>query len=132
MTSEKLTPPIQMTWYIYKGEDLEREKRIEFPFYRRLADNFSDSELKFVDNLNISDRESAPAYPGDGFTEPYCSFECDLTRCDRSVLKALTGVDGEIYHDINYTLTLTTVSAGFKFALELDGREMGSVEATFH
>ncbi len=33
---EKVLIAIKMTWYIYIGEDLKRDQKIKFPFYRTL------------------------------------------------------------------------------------------------
>jgi hypothetical protein len=40
-----------MTWYIGVGEDLHRDQKIRFPFYRSVDKNYSPADLIFTDNL---------------------------------------------------------------------------------
>ena len=53
----------KMTWFIHKGDDLLRSRKIEFPFYR-----YWDSEPSHVDLsiLDESELEQAPKYPSFG------------------------------------------------------------------
>ena len=46
-----LTWWLQMTWYIGVGEDMHRDQKIRFPFFRNLDKDFSPSDLIFTDNL---------------------------------------------------------------------------------
>lgn len=52
-----------MTWYIEMGEDLQRDKRVEFTFYRSLDMDYTPDELIFVDDLIQSDEMEQPKYP---------------------------------------------------------------------
>lgn len=57
------------TWSLtagHQGEDLRREDRISFPFFRQLDQDYTDSELIFKDELLQSEAVSAPKYPGSG------------------------------------------------------------------
>ena len=122
---------MQMKWYIYQNEDLERDNHISMGFYRTLSAGYDASDLIFKDDLLTSEEMLPPTYPGSKVTKRYCTLRSDLTGCNKSNFQEREGDDGQTYYDINYHLTLTTVSAGFRFALEIDGKEMGSVEAKF-
>lgn len=124
-------PFVKMSWYIYQNEDLERDKRIAFPFYRTLSAGYTTSDLIFKDELLSSEELLPPAYPHKGTTNTYCTVCSDLTSYDKSVFEERRGADGNTYYNVNYNLTLTTVSAGFRFALEIDDKDIGSVEAKF-
>ena len=120
-----------MTWYIHRGEDLQREQTITFPFYRTLLDGFPDSRLIFDDELIQSENSVAPNHPYPTATRPNCLLTADLRSIDRSHFKKRTGVDGQLYVDIHYNLVITVKPAVMKFSLEVNGKEMGSVSAKY-
>ncbi|MCJ1301655.1 hypothetical protein MMC08_004456, partial [Hypocenomyce scalaris] len=121
----------KMTWYIYQGEDLERDHKIIFPFYRSLDDGFSPDRLIFKDELMQSESIQPPLYPKHGLTTPNCTLIADLRNVDRSLFRARSGHNGKVYHDVYYDLAITLQSAGMKFSLEIGGEEIGSVEAKY-
>jgi hypothetical protein len=120
-----------MTWYIYIGEDLKRDQEVKFPFYRTLEINHSPSDLIFTDKLIESKSKSPPTHPTEGETKTNCTLKSDLTTVDKSNFVKRTGVDGKQYYDIHYELVVTTQSANMKFSLEINKKEMGSVEANY-
>ena len=62
-----------MTWYIHLGDDLKRERKMEFPFYRSWNHEPSGDELVFEDWLIESSIAVAPLYPKDGELRPLFS-----------------------------------------------------------
>lgn len=120
-----------MTWYIYQGEDLERDQKIIFPFYRSLEDGFTNDRLIFKDELVQCETMQPAAYPREGVTKPNCTLTADLRTVDRSHFKARTGPNGKLYHDVFYDLAITIQSATMKFGLEIGGVEIGSVAARY-
>ena len=56
----------KMTWYIQMDDDLLRERKIEFPFYRSWDHPPSGDELVFEDTLMESSAAIAPIYPKEG------------------------------------------------------------------
>ena len=40
-----------MTWFIELGDDIERDKKIKFTFYRSIDENYKNSDLIFHDVL---------------------------------------------------------------------------------
>lgn len=50
----------------HQGDDLEREDRISFPFFRQLDEDYTVDELIFTDELMQSEAFMAPKYPGPG------------------------------------------------------------------
>ncbi|RDL33958.1 uncharacterized protein BP5553_08326 [Venustampulla echinocandica] len=119
----------RMTWYIYKGEDLKRENKINFPFYRTLDENFDADDLIFKDALVQSEQKVPPTHPGTT-TQTNCVLTADLRSADRSKFKKRIGRDGAPYVDVHYNLVVTT-GATLKFSLELHGTEIGSVDANY-
>lgn len=116
-----------MTWYIEKGEDIRREQKICFPFYRRLRPDFKDSDLIFTDTLYSDDSARANKHPKEGVVIPHCVLSADLKQIDRSHLKQKTGANGKSYVDVNYDLVISLKSALMRFSLEIKGKEFGSV-----
>lgn len=120
-----------MTWYILQGEDLVRDQKIEFPFYRSLPENFSDSELKFKSELTQCDAIRPAPYPKPGLTKVNCILESDLRSVPRTMFKKMIAKDGRPYYDVYYNLIVTIDSAVMRFSLEFNGQEMGKVEAQY-
>lgn len=121
-----------MTWYIYKGEDLKRDQVIKFPFYRILNRRYRSRDLILHDDLCYAETNAAPVYPGHT-VKMACRVRSDLSGLDKNALglKPRTGVDGKSYYKLDYSLVLSTAEANLKFSLEINGKEMSSVEATY-
>jgi hypothetical protein len=120
-----------MTWYIEKGEDLQREQKIRFPFFRRLAQGYPESHLIFEDTLYCDESVRPNRWPKEGVVKPNCTLSADLRTIDKSLLQPKTGADGKAYVDVNYDLVVSLKSALMKFSLEIKGKEFGSVNAKY-
>ncbi|KAI7775462.1 hypothetical protein LA080_006794 [Diaporthe eres] len=120
----------KLNWYIYKGEDLKRDQTIKFPITRTLRKNYRMSDLIFTSRLHYSEATAAPSYPNSQVKE-CCMVRSDLTGVSPDYFVKRTGADGKTYFDVTYDLVLCTAAANLKFSLEIDGVELGSVEATY-
>ncbi|KEF53944.1 uncharacterized protein A1O9_09739 [Exophiala aquamarina CBS 119918] len=121
----------RMTWYIEKGEDLQREQKIRFSFFRRLEPNFTASDLLFTDTLYSDESVRPNKYPKEGVVKKNCSLTADLSSIDRSTLKTKVCADGSTKVDVHYDLCISLKSALMKFSLEIRGKEFGSVAAKY-
>ncbi|KUI61322.1 hypothetical protein VP1G_08476 [Cytospora mali] len=120
----------KVTWYIYMGEDLRRDHTIKFSFVRSVKQHHSNSDLIFHDSLVYSETKAAPTYPGPD-VKTSCKLVSNLSSVDKSFFTKRIGVDGDPYLDIHYHLVISTAAANMKFSLEIEGTEIGSVEATY-
>ena len=123
--------PEQMFWYIHRGEDMRRDQKIIFTFKRSLGDDYTPSNLIFTDELLECSLDQAVKYPKKGVTSTNCRMTADLTSVGKHHFQKLTALDGTPYYDVHYDLAISTKTAIMKFALEVDGEEMGSVEASY-
>ncbi|KAL9577735.1 MAG: hypothetical protein Q9212_006175 [Teloschistes hypoglaucus] len=121
----------KMTWYIHRGEDMQRDQRIVLPFYRSLPHNPPASELIFTDELLECSLAQAPKYPQKGVTAVNCKLTADLTGVSKHHFARMVGVDGTPYVAVSYDLVVSMKTAVMKFSLEIGGEEMGSVEASY-
>jgi hypothetical protein len=112
------------------GADLNRDQTIKLPFFRCLVKRFTQYQLIFTDTLYFSEAAVAPEYPGPGVMA-CCKVRSDLRGVGKQDLERVHGVDGRVYYYVYYNLVLCTAHANLKFSLEFQGREMGSVEATY-
>lgn len=119
------------TWYITRGQDLKRDQTIRFPFYRSLAEGFSDRQLVFYDRLIQSEDKTPPRHPAPTSTKSNCTLTADLRSVNRSKFEKNIGRDGVTYHQVHYELAIKIESAVMKFSLEIDGQEMGTVNAKY-
>ena len=63
-----------MTWYINKGDDLQRSRKIDFPFYRKFEPNPSHSTLQIEEELLECSLEKAPIHAKAGKSGHLLSF----------------------------------------------------------
>jgi len=120
-----------MTWYIEKGDDLQREQKIIFRFYRRLSPDYGVNDLIFNDTLYSDESSRASPHPRDGIVKPNCTLSADLSNTNRSNFKEKVCADGKSYVDVHYDLVVSLKSALMKFSLEINGKEFGSVAAKY-
>ncbi|KAG4434043.1 hypothetical protein IFR05_010465 [Cadophora sp. M221] len=121
-----------MTWYIYQGEDLKREQVIKFPFYRAFPEaTFSTRFLTFTDEPTQSECKIPPVHPSPSATKTNCVLTADLTGVDRAQFKKTIGADGLPYIDVCYHLVITIKPAMMKFSIQVKGKEMGTVNASY-
>lgn len=114
-----------------QGEDLQRDQRVEFSFYRKLPRDFGPNDLIFVDELLECTEIEAVKYPADGVTKINCRMEADLRGVPRSEFEDRVSVDGIPYVTISYKLVITTKTAKMKFSMEIKGKELGKVDAVY-
>lgn len=119
-----------MFWYINKGEDLKRDQRVKFRFYRAIGNDHRPHELIFNQELLYSDTDRAPAYP-EASVKTLCKLRADLRQVDKSSFQQKVGVDGNTYFKVLFDLVVCTTAAHLKFSLEIEGKEMGVVDATY-
>ncbi|KAI9647988.1 hypothetical protein NHQ30_002616 [Ciborinia camelliae] len=118
-----------MTWYINRGDDLERSQKLLFSFFRTLDDLYNDS-LIFATDLQQCESIVAPVYP-DTSIKTNCTLTVDLTGVDRTNFKQNVGMNGKPCWDVHFDLVVTIMPAVMKFSLEIKGKEMGSVVAKY-
>lgn len=121
-----------MTWYILAGEELKRDEKIKFPFYRSVGEKLADDELTFVDQLIQCESTHPATYPGQS-TSVNCTLTADLRGINRDLLQKKTSANFKRYYDIEFDLVVTLEAASpvMKFSLEVGGQEMGSVKARY-
>lgn len=120
-----------MTWYINRGEDLVREQTIRFPFFQSLPAHYNNLDLVFHTRLRQSECKAASEHLSPGTTRSNCNLPADLRGADLSKFKKRIGTNGLTYFDVHYDLAVTIAPAVMKFSLEMDGKEMGTVNANY-
>ncbi|KAL9027295.1 MAG: hypothetical protein Q9196_004162 [Gyalolechia fulgens] len=121
----------KMTWYINRGEDMRRDQKIVFHFYRSFPEDCLPSGLICTDDLLECSLDQAIKYPKTGITSINCKLTADLTAVNKRHFQSKIGIDGTPYFDIHYDLIVSTKTALMKFSLEVAGEEMGSITAKY-
>ena len=101
------------------------------PVYRTLPADFTGNDLVFEDSLTESPSVKPPKYPRKGLTRTNCVLKADLRSVDRSEFKAKTSPSGVGYVEVWYKLGVKIKPANMEFSLEINGKEMGKVEANY-
>ncbi|KAF4497861.1 Hsp70 family [Fusarium agapanthi] len=120
----------KMWWYILKGQDLKRDQDIRHSFNRHVPKDHCDKDLLFRDKLSMSEVVLAPQYPTRD-VRTNCTLTSDLRGVDKSLFKERVGIDGREWLQVKFELVISTREAAMKFWLEYDGKEVGSVFATY-
>jgi len=120
-----------MTWYIKKGDDLLRSRKITFPFYQKFKPNPSKSELLVESELLECSIDREPVHPKDGVTSRNCNLKADLSSVPKEVFKRKKlGATGE-YWELHYNLLVSVESGPMIFSLEIGGKQYGQVSADY-
>ncbi|KFG86767.1 putative hsp70 protein [Metarhizium anisopliae] len=98
----------KMTWFINKGEDIQRDHKIKFSFFRTLEKGYTNPELIFRDKL----------------------YECQ-DSIPKSYLIKKKDPHGVTYYELHYDLVISLESAIMTFSLEVDGKTMGCVNVDY-
>jgi molecular chaperone DnaK (HSP70) len=122
----------RMTWFINIGDDILRDQKIKFSFFRSIDEDYSPRDLIFKDTLFECADSHAPTHfsKGDKISSN-CLLTADLRSVPSSEFVRKVDKNGNPYYNVNYDLVITLESALMKFSLEMDGVSMGSVEAKF-
>jgi hypothetical protein len=119
-----------MTWYIVIGETLRRDRNERYAFHRHIPKSYSEKDLHFRDELWMSETQLQPQHPT-GDVKLNCILKSDLSELDKSRFKEVIGIDGREWLKVTYDLVISTREAAMKFWLEFDGKEAGSILATY-
>ncbi|KAF5561842.1 Hsp70 family heat shock protein [Fusarium phyllophilum] len=120
----------KMWWYILKGQDLKRDQDIRRSVSRHVPKDHSDNDLVFQDKLSMSEVVLAPQHPTSD-VRTNCTLTSDLRVVDKSLFTERVGIDGREWLQVKFELVISTREAAMKFWLEYDGKEVGSVFATY-
>ncbi|PNP76464.1 hypothetical protein FNYG_10202 [Fusarium nygamai] len=120
----------RMTWYILMGETLRRDRNERYLFHRHIPKSYSENDLRFQDELWMSETQVQPQHPTKE-VKLNCVLKSDLTTVDSSRFKEVVGFDGREWLRVEYDLVISTRDAAMKFWLEFDGKEAGSILATY-
>ncbi|OAQ70708.1 Hsp70 family protein [Pochonia chlamydosporia 170] len=123
---------LKMEWFIKKGDDIHRDQKIKFPFFRSLEDDYTSEDLIFHDTLYQSRHNVAPVYPSTGkLMRETCSVRSDLTSVSKSHMIQKRDLLGVPYYDLHFHLVVSLQSAVMTFSLEVDGQTMGCVTVDY-
>ncbi|KAF2464026.1 uncharacterized protein BDR25DRAFT_319451 [Lindgomyces ingoldianus] len=118
-----------MTWFINKGDDLERDRAITHPFYRTFDLDMDDDDYIIYTELMMCASDRAPKYPGKS-VQRNSKLRVDLSDIPKDQFKKVSGRDGP-HLKLNYKLLVKVEGARLVFAFECAGKEYASVEADF-
>ncbi|KAF5707942.1 Hsp70 family heat shock protein [Fusarium mundagurra] len=130
VVSTKATRHYGMTWYILMGETLRRDRDERYSFSRHIPKSYSENDLRFQDTLWMSETQVQPQHPTKD-VKSNCVLKSDLSTLDSSRFKEVVGFDGREWLRVEYDLVISTRDAAMKFWLEFDGKEAGSILATY-
>ncbi|KAK3343434.1 Hsp70 family protein-like protein [Lasiosphaeria hispida] len=123
----------RMTWFINMGDDILRDQKIKFPFFRSIDENYEPNDLLFTNMLYECADPNAPIHYSKGDKIGInCKVQTDLRSISDDRFKERRAIDGRPYYEVHYDLVITLKSALMTFSLEMDGKPMGSVEASFN
>lgn len=111
-----------------QSEDLKKEHKVCFHFYRSLRKNFTDEDTIFKPELIQCESKVASKYPS-STTKLNRAVTADLRHVNRKLFKKRVGKDCNIYFDVFFNLIVNIQPAIMEFYMEIGGKELGSVDA---
>lgn len=121
-----------MTWYLHKNDSIERERKVEFPFYLKLPINPSLSDYQWEAELMMCSSDEAPTHPN-STVKRNCLLAVDLSNIPKDQFRTKTRPsDGLEYLSIGFKL-LVKIEGGARmaFSFESGGKEYASVDANY-
>ncbi|EXJ81389.1 hypothetical protein A1O3_07680 [Capronia epimyces CBS 606.96] len=125
----------KLTWYITRGDDMLRSRKIEFPFYRSYEPHPSATQLKFDTTLWECSLDKQPRHPGPSVVKN-CTITSDLSKVPdeafekRTKVSSTTGVTTE-YWRLHFLLSVEIQSGPMKFSLICKGKNYGEADAQY-
>ncbi|KAH8647033.1 Hsp70 family protein-like protein [Tricladium varicosporioides] len=121
---------LKLTWMTYaKGDDIQRDQEIKFPFYRSIKQDYTENDLIFEDELIESDAVNPPKYPG--VTKTNCTLTADFHNVPSAQFHHEVDKHGRPYYEVHYDLVVKLKAASMKFSAQINGKDMGSVEVKY-
>lgn len=144
----------RMTWYIEKGEDLVRARKIDFAFYRTFEPNPGPELLQVTETLFECSTDDAPLHPGRGKSNhrserinqvtdyrtsgitKNCVLTTDLSTIPKTLFKKKSRYnqrDGSKldWWELHYKLLVHIQSGPMIFSLQCGGKEYGQATAEY-
>ncbi|KAK7946742.1 Hsp70 family protein [Apiospora aurea] len=118
----------RMGWNIIKGQELKEEK-IKISFVHTADDPYTHADMLIDQTLYFSKTHSPQVYPDDDVIK-CCRLKASLWSARYYMRKIPVGAHGKPYWILNYGVVVTA-KANLHFSLEVNGKEYGSVEASF-
>ncbi|GKZ55636.1 hypothetical protein AnigIFM49718_000717 [Aspergillus niger] len=116
-----------MNWYIYKYDNLRRDRKLEFPFYHQLPANPRPADFSASYELLMCDNEHPPVHP-DPTVSANCTLDVDLSSVPKNMFIAQTRQSDKVqYQVLNFRLLIKVESARLVFTFECGGKEYSSV-----
>ncbi|KAK1835325.1 hypothetical protein QBC39DRAFT_274984 [Podospora conica] len=126
---------LRMAWLIEIGHNIQRDQQIRSKGHRFLKEGYQPSDLVFTEELiECSDMEAPTHFDKGDNIRPNCSLEWDARSLPQEKFekryKDLCADFCDSYA-IPYDFVIEIKSAVMKFSVEMDGENMGSVEAKY-
>ncbi|KAI4255015.1 MAG: hypothetical protein L6R42_006950 [Xanthoria sp. 1 TBL-2021] len=124
----------RMIWYIHQGDDLERNRPIEFDFYSAFSENPTHEQLFQQKYLLEWGGEQAPLHPKAGM-KTNCTLRADLSGVpkDHFDKKERRLLDGALikWWELRYKLVVEIQSGPMLFSISSRGKQYGSVTTEY-
>ncbi|KAL7276607.1 hypothetical protein RUND412_000411 [Rhizina undulata] len=127
-TQEKWMVPNQINWTIDKGMVLEEGKTFSISLYRTVCE---DTSRIFFDDLRACNTDKRPSWDNPNFCYTVCTLTYDLSRLPMETFEQHVNSSGVRYWKVQFSLEMKVSSGMITFSMQFEGKNYGSVEATF-
>ncbi|KAK0737314.1 hypothetical protein B0T21DRAFT_383316 [Apiosordaria backusii] len=119
-----------MQWFYKRGDDLDENKSISFPFYyQQLVEKGWFSKL--VNTIRMDRNDRAPVLDVDGKVKNLCILSADVSKIPEAERPQKKGKDGELYYILNGDIKVTHRSADMEYVLYLGGKRYDDIKITY-
>ncbi|KAK8073653.1 hsp70 protein [Apiospora phragmitis] len=118
----------RMRWHITKGQELKEEK-VKIHFIKMIDNPYDRSDLDIEHTLFFSKAPSPQVYP-DNKVIKCCIVKAFLWAARHTMKRIPVGANGKPYWTISYDVVVAA-KASLEFSVEINGKEYGSIEASY-
>ncbi|KAL7268268.1 hypothetical protein RUND412_009117 [Rhizina undulata] len=128
-TEENWKVPNQMWWIAEKGMVLEEDKTVSLQLYRNVLANQS---RVFTTDLRACNKDKRPSWNDPNAVFTVCTLSADLSQLPLKTFEQGMNSRGQRYWKVSYSLEMKVSSGMITFSLKFEGKNYGSVGATFY
>ncbi|KAL7267654.1 hypothetical protein RUND412_009750 [Rhizina undulata] len=126
---ERWEVPNQMQWIVDKGMVLEDEKTVSMSVYRTV---FRQNYRVFTIELLACNIDERPSWNNPSEVFEVCKLKADLSRLPLDTFQEDVSSAGKQYWNIFFSLEMKISSGMITFSMNFEGKNYGSVDATFY
>ncbi|KAL7276609.1 hypothetical protein RUND412_000413 [Rhizina undulata] len=128
-TEEKWVVSNQMRWFAEKGMVIEEDKTVSIRLSQMLLE---DSSRIIRSTLRACNKDDRPSWNDPDAVFTVCTLKSDISRLPLKTFEKRMNSEGVKYWKVHYSVEMKVSSGMITFSMNFEGKNYGSVDATFY